>query len=177
MSYVHDIAKAKNIPIIDATSPIMIGVAVDDIKKAKAKNSKCCAFARAAQHEPGVVAAYFFRSMAFLEYPDRMVRYALPADARTEIVSFDRAGVMAPGEYRLAPVPKSQKLASLRRYDKKKRRKQAAKTAPVRATPLIEHVGLVRSDGGTPPLPGEPQVARRVRTEPKYMRDLSEPKW
>jgi len=176
MSYVHDIARQKRIPVVDATAPIIIGVAVDDIKKAKAKNSKCCAFARAAQHEPGVVAAYFFRSMAFLEYPDRMVRYALPADARTEIVSFDRAGVMAPGEYRLAPIPKSQKLESLRQYDRKKRRSKS-KTAAKRSTPLIEHAGLVRADSGVPPTPGAPQIARRVRTEPKYMRDLSEPKW
>src|SRR5262245_22914328 len=103
MSYVHERAKKLGLPIIEATEPVFIGVAADDIRKAKMKNSKCCAFSRAAQKEPGVRAAYFFRSIAFIEYPDRIVRYALPASARTELLSFDRSGVMAPGEYRLAP--------------------------------------------------------------------------
>jgi len=177
MSYVHTIAKQKNLPIVDATQPALIGVSVDDIKKAKAKNSKCCAFARATQKEPGVVAAYFFRSTAFIEYADRIVRYVLPTSAQREIVSFDRAGLMAPGEYKLNPVPKSQGLAAMRRYNKKatKAKRKAAAKAASRTTRLIEHVGVVRADLGAPAIP-ELQ-SKRTRTAPKYVRDLTEPTW
>lgn len=176
MTYVHDLAKTKRIPIIDARQLALVSVSVDDIQKSKAKNSKCCAFARAAQHEPGVVAAYFFRSMAFLEYPDRIVRYLLPMSAQKEIVSFDRSGIMAPGQYRLSSVPPSLGLAQMRRYSKKKtkaRQKARAATPATKRTPLIEHVGLVQATRGAPPIPGLPRASRIA---PKYVRDTSDPK-
>lgn len=106
-TYVQRICEAKGIKLIDASRPIVVGVAVDDILKSRLKNSKCCAFARAAKREPGVRAAYFFRSTAFLEFADRMERYSLPPSVQKEIVSFDRAGIMAPGQYQLNAVSPS----------------------------------------------------------------------
>src|SRR5262245_18633169 len=170
MSYVHERAKKLGLPIIEATEPVFIGVAADDIRKAKMKNSKCCAFSRAAQKEPGVRAAYFFRSIAFIEYPDRIIRYALPASARTELLSFDRSGVMAPGEYRLAPPPKSPTIANVRAYTEKKRKKQRVKITakPSRrvpgGAPILQHVGTVRAT-----------EAPRTRSHPKYVRTTAEP--
>lgn len=113
-TYVTRICRERGLKLVDATRPIVVGVAVDDILKARTANSKCCAFARAAKREPGVVAAYFFRSTAFLEYRDRMVRYHLPDSAQKEIVSFDRAGIMAPGEYQLVK-PAPSRAPSVRR--------------------------------------------------------------
>lgn len=102
-TYVQKLCETRGLKLTNATRPIIVGVAVDDILKSRTKNSKCCAFARAAKREPGVRAAYFFRSTAFLEFGDRMVRYDLPQAVQKEIVSFDRGGVMAPGQYELKP--------------------------------------------------------------------------
>lgn len=39
------------------------------------KNSKCCAFARACKRQvTGIKGAYFFRSIAWLEFEDKIVR-------------------------------------------------------------------------------------------------------
>lgn len=136
-TYVQKLCETRGLKLEDATRPIVVGVAVDDIVKSRTKNSKCCAFARAAQREPGVRAAYFFRSTAFLEFADRMVRYALPSSVQKEIVSFDRAGIMAPGEYQLnAPSPSRSVQPGLRlpagkRLDKRLER--------VTARPLTVH--------------------------------------
>jgi len=180
VSYVHTLARAKHIPIVDATTPVIIGVTAADIRKARTANSKCCAFARAAKHKPGVVAAYFFRSIAFLEYLDRIVRYALPRDAQNEIIAFDRSGIMATGEYQLNPIPKSQGLRAMAEYNaraykakaKANAKRRTAAARPSSARPLFEHVGNVR----TPPATaseGPPQ--RAPRSTPKYVRGLAEP--
>jgi len=112
-TYVQKMCEERGLKLTDATRPIVVGVAVDDILKSRTKNSKCCAFARAAKREPGVRAAYFFRSTAFLEFGDRMVRYSLPQSVQKEIVSFDRGGIMAPGEYELRP-PRQDRESSAR---------------------------------------------------------------
>lgn len=46
----------------------------------------------------------FFRTTAFVEFKDKIVRYQLPGSIQKEIVSFDRAKVMSAGAYRLSPV-------------------------------------------------------------------------
>jgi hypothetical protein len=176
MTYVHDLARKKRIPIIQATRPIILGVAADDIRKASAKNSKCCAFSRAASKEPGVIAAYFFRSTAFLEYADRLVQYGLPPSVRHEIVSFDRSGIMAPGTYQLSKVSPSNTEPQVRARRKATAKATAARKAArksPRRTPLHEHIQLVQSDRGAPPIPGQP----KARIAPKYVRDTAEPKW
>lgn len=97
--------------IVDAPCSMIIGVGVDDIRKAKMRNSEHCAFARAALREPGVLAAKFLRTTAFLEYSDKIIKFALPASVQKEIVSFDRSGIVAPGTYQLSTIPPSKNPA------------------------------------------------------------------
>lgn len=102
-------AKELDLKKTDARKPLTIILTKPDISNAKQKNSKCCAFARAAKRQFQVKNAYFFRSTAWLEYEDRLVRYALPQSVQKEIVSFDRTKVMAPGTYQLSkPSPHKQ---------------------------------------------------------------------
>ena len=82
-------------------------VTSSDVINATKANSKLCALSRAAMRLPGVNAAYFFRSTAFVEYGDEMVKYQLPPSVQKEIVSFDRAKIFAPGVYQLAAVSPS----------------------------------------------------------------------
>lgn len=128
-TYVQRICSAKGLKLVDARRPIVVGVGLDDILKSRTANSKCCAFARAAKREPGVLAAYFFRSTAFLEFSNRMVRYRLPAGVQKEIVSFDRAGIMAPGEYELAVPGASRTPEANQAYYKVRKEKATAAAA------------------------------------------------
>lgn len=113
-SSITRLCKEKGLRLVDGTRAVTIGVTVDDIKKSRQKKSQSCAFARAALREPGVVASYVLRSTAYLEYGDRMERYTLPSSVQKEIVSFDRAGVMAPGLYRFNPPPPANRLDAQR---------------------------------------------------------------
>lgn len=90
-------------PIVDADQPLIIGVTNLDVEKAHASNSKCCAFVRACERQvEKIQAAFFFRSVAYLEYDDRIVKYSLPPSIEKEIVSFDRTRKMMPGVYQLS---------------------------------------------------------------------------
>lgn len=134
MSYIERIAKERKLPVKDATRPLVIGVSVDGIKKAQKKDSRCCAFSRAAMREPNVVGAHFFRTTAYLEYRNELVRYALPPSVQKEIVSFDRCGIIAPGTYQLSSVPPANTKAGARIKTKKsaeKRRVERAQLAEI----------------------------------------------
>lgn len=161
MSYVHDIAKRKGLEIVDATKPATVKVTPSDIEKAKSLNSKQCAFARAALKEPGVMGAYFFRSIAFIEYRDCMVRFALPQKVRDEITTFDRAGFMEPGRYVINPIQPSVTKEGQAAYIKNVRsprmkERRAAKKAGLVAIDLAvrrerERPGLPRTARAAPP--------------------------
>jgi hypothetical protein len=103
--YVYHRADDLGIPVVDATDRMLILVTDDDVVRAKKMDSKHCALARASMRLPNVHAAYFFRSTAFLEYANRIVRFKLPASVQKEIVSFDRAQIMASGVFQLTPPP------------------------------------------------------------------------
>jgi len=106
---------------VDAKEPLVLQVKRLDVERATRKNSKCCAFARACKRSQECKAAYFFRSTAWLEFNDTLVRYSLPASVQKEIVSFDRAGVTAPGTYQLSVPNRSDAPAVKRRGDKKRK--------------------------------------------------------
>ncbi len=110
-TFVTKRAKDLGLKTEDARSNLVLEVLPDDVKRAKVKNAKCCAFARACKRQmPKVKAAYFFRSTAWLEYEDKMVRYMLPLAVQKEIVSFDRSQKMEPGTYAISKPSGEQKL-------------------------------------------------------------------
>jgi hypothetical protein len=94
--------------VVNATEPLVVVVGARDIRGAKAKDPENCAFARACRREhPELVKARFYKTTAFLDYPDRTVRYMLPPSMQKEIVAIDRGGKFAPGTYQLSRVPPS----------------------------------------------------------------------
>jgi hypothetical protein len=115
-TYITRRAKDLGLRKVDARSPLVLGVTVADIRFAQQKNPECCALARAACREyRGVRYAYFFRSTAWLEYPDRLVRYVLPTEVQRAIATFDRTSTMEPGAYRLLRPVKSLAMGAIRK--------------------------------------------------------------
>src|SRR5262245_20191935 len=109
-SQITRIAKTLGLKMMDARGNLPLTVRDGDILLASEGDPGNCAYARACKREHGVVAAYFFRTAAWLQYRDRMVRYVLPPSMQKEIVAFDRNKTMAPGQYCLARPSKSRRM-------------------------------------------------------------------
>ena len=120
-NYVYKRAEDLGLPIEDSASPVLVTVTNHDVVNAKKKDSKDCAFSRAALRVPGVLGAYFFLKTAFLEYKDKIVRFTLPQSVQKEIVSFDRAQILAPGIYQMSAVSPALAPKYAKRYRTKKR--------------------------------------------------------
>lgn len=133
--YVYKRAEDLGIPVQDGTGHIKVVVTDDDIVRAKKANSQHCALARAALRLPRVNAAYFFRSVAFIEYPTAMIKYSLPPSVQKEIVSFDRGGIFAAGVYQLSPMPPSNTRPALDKRNKRLRKERKRAAAERRPTP------------------------------------------
>ncbi len=132
--YVYKRAEDLGIPVQDSKEHVKVVVTMSDVVLAKKANSKHCALARATMRLPGVNAAYFFQSCAFIEYPNAMVKYQLPASAQKEIVSFDRAGVFAEGTYQLSPISPKKTVAQRAKYDRKRNKARRAMNAAVKSS-------------------------------------------
>jgi hypothetical protein len=119
-TFITKLAKDLKIQKVDAKKPLAISVKPCDVKSSTTKSVGNCAFARAAKRSLGCSAAYFFRSCAWLQFPNRLERYTLPVSAQKEIVAFDRAKAFEPGEYQLNAPAKSQTMAAAMKRSKKR---------------------------------------------------------
>ena len=119
-TFISKLSKELKIPKVDAKKPLAISVKPCDVKASTQKDPGNCAFARAAKRSLGADAAYFFRSCAWLQYPNRLVRYTLPVSAQKEIVAFDRAKAFEPGDYHLTAPAKSQTMEAAMKRSKKR---------------------------------------------------------
>lgn len=126
-TYIEKRAQDLNKPIVDATDPLALEVKPIDVVRASEANSKCCAYVRACEREvPGVEAAFFFRTTAYLEFNDKIVRYRLPESVQKEIVAFDRHRSMEPGLYQLSPMAPSKTVQASRKRNARRKKTQAA---------------------------------------------------
>lgn len=114
-TYIKQRAADLGIPIVDATDPVTFEVTPKQIAKSKIRDNTACALVRACEENvPRIQAAFFFRSVAYLEYKTKMVRFKLPEYVQREIVVFDRSGLMAAGVYKLRPPAKAERLDTKR---------------------------------------------------------------
>jgi hypothetical protein len=128
-TYITRRAKELGLKKVDARKPLVLEVRQSDIAGASKKRPDSCAFARACKRAKAAKAAYFFRTAAWLEHKDRLVRYVLPPSMQKEIVAFDRNKTMEPGLYQLAPPAKSERMSQIKKRSKKRPgRHQPAKT-------------------------------------------------
>ena len=119
MSYITKLCEEKGLTLVDGDEHVEIEITAADIKAARRKDATCCAFAVACRRTEKAVAAYFFKSLAFIQYKDKtLVRYIIPGSVQKEIVSFDRSGAMDPGHYRLSPFTRKKRSKDKReRHD------------------------------------------------------------
>ena len=144
-------AKELGIPKVDAKASLFLEVIPSDIVKGVQKNPTCCAFANATKRGiPGVHRVYFFRSCAWIEYDDRMLRYTLPLSCRTQIKAFDKTKKMTPGVYRLDS-PKGAHTLDTQRHSSKKRFKKGRKRGTPKTKRQVVAQDRIVTPGGTAP--------------------------
>lgn len=195
--YIYKRAEELGIPVQDGAANLLVTVTNHDVVNAKKANSKHCALSRASMRIPGVAAAYFFRTTAFLEYKDRILRFKLPTSVQKEIVSFDRSQIFAPGVYQLSTSPPTSSRTVANRKERLRRRRQAAPRHPERAKRItsndlknaIARVAVRDPVNDTPEqrafdarISGIVHANAKTTTEPRkhihrtqYIRDMSEP--
>lgn len=119
-TYITKRARTLGLKKIDAKHPLQVEVKPGDIKGADLKSQQSCAFARACKRTFKCKAAYFFRTAAWIEHEDKMVRYTLPPSMQKEIVAFDRNRTMAPGVYQMSAPAKSGRMTEIKKRSKKR---------------------------------------------------------
>lgn len=110
-TFVSKYAKEHGLRKLDAKKPAIVCVNAQDVRKAKMKNAKDCAFACAIKRTMGADAAFVFRSTCHIQKGDTITRYQLPTSVQKEIVSFDRTGKMEPGNFQLSRVSRNKTRA------------------------------------------------------------------
>lgn len=140
-TYIDKRAAELRLPIVDAKESLVLEVVPQDVTRAQAKNSRCCALVRACERQmPNVRAAFFLRSTAYLEFDDRIERFNLPMSVQKEIISFDRNRVMEPGVYQLTrPRPGRSLEASKKRKRIEKRTGAHHSTETVVKRQILRH--------------------------------------
>lgn len=96
--------------VVDATVPVEVNVTGRDCGKGKKGDPSSCALARACKRELLAEGAIIGINTSYLISGKRAVRFQTGAGIAREIVSFDRSGDFAPGEYRLMPHKPSSRL-------------------------------------------------------------------
>ena len=119
-SYITKLARTLGLEKVDADAPLTLNVKELDVKRASRKDPSCCAYARACKRELKAKAAYFFRTTAWVQHGDKLVRYSLPPSMQKEIVAFDRNKTMEPGTYQLSPPVKSARMGAVMKRSKKR---------------------------------------------------------
>lgn len=98
--------------IQDAVECVEIEVTKRDDKTATKKDHKTCAMAVACKRKLGLDGVLISVNTAYLVKGNIARRYKLPESVAREVVSFDRGGGFAPGQYKLSRVPKSLRLGA-----------------------------------------------------------------
>ncbi len=90
--------------VVDAKGPLHLVITPTDVSNGKIKEAGSCAAAVAAKRQcNGAIGARVYRTRAYVEYKNKVVRYRTGSALRTEIVSFDRGHKFEAGAYDLNP--------------------------------------------------------------------------
>jgi hypothetical protein len=99
----------------DGRRKVRVEVTKKDGNSAAVRNHKACAMAVACKRSMNLDGVVISVNRAYLIKGDTAVRYALPESVSREVVSFDRNGGFAPGEYELRKPPEQVKSIAPKR--------------------------------------------------------------
>ncbi len=126
----HGHRNFENLPVIDATHPLLLHVLTDDISKASLKEPQNCAVARACKRELHAKEVRVHLGRVYIRTNEsNWVRYETPRPMRTEIVAFDRGGKFEPGTFELK-VPAQRRPENAGTRSKAKHKKHRTRQKP-----------------------------------------------
>ena len=121
-SFVSKQCKKLSLPMKDGKKDLVVEIAAVDLKRAERKHPAKCAFACAATRGvEGVIAAYFYRTTAWLQFENRMERYILSAPMQQAVRMFDKVAVMSMGTYTLLAPRYSNLMTHVRKRNEKRK--------------------------------------------------------
>lgn len=118
------------LPIRDAAQNMVFTIRLSDIKGSTKKSNGDCAAARALCRQSSIKEARVYLSRTLVRRNSHWDRYVTPDALRTEIVTYDRAGMFDPGDYILKAPKKSQALGYKRGQPRSKRTKTGKAPRP-----------------------------------------------
>lgn len=99
----------EGLPVKDAANPLMIHIKQCDIDGSAKADAGNCAAARALKREVGSEARVFL-TRTYVKVGKVWARFKTPPSISREIVAFDRGAQFEPGEYKLNPPSKTERL-------------------------------------------------------------------
>ena len=113
--------KINGVNVKDADHKIQLVINLEDVRIGARKNAGTCAAAHALCRQEHCDEARMHFSRAYIRKGRKWLRFGVPRALRDEIMSFDRGGTFAPGEYRLSPLQPTVRLdrPKPKRYDNK----------------------------------------------------------
>jgi hypothetical protein len=125
----------------DAIEPLEVEVKTCDIQRSKTKNHRGCVFARACKRTYGIEGAVIAVKTAYLIDGTTALRYAIPESLSREIVSFDRNGQFAPGDYHIdSPAYKLKRPKPISSGSRGTKKKRSSGKANYHATKSIRNL-------------------------------------
>lgn len=156
-------------PVVDADKPVTLQITQADCKRGSKKDPSRCAAALALKRATGCDECRVHIACTYLRFGDKWLRYATPPSLKAEIISFDRGGGFYPGDFRLHPMPASNRLKPVRQKSGPKPNAnpstfaEATRSAKPGADPLLMRLQQQAAD-----LPQKlPRVKQKTKSEPR----------
>jgi hypothetical protein len=127
-------------PVVDADKSVVVEITQSDCERGSKKDPTKCAAALALRRITGCDEARVHIGCTYLRFGSKWLRYATPPSLKSEIISFDRGGGFYPGDFRLHPMPASNRL-------KPTSKRNATRT---RRTPSMKFVSRSETDPSAP---------------------------
>jgi hypothetical protein len=159
-------------PVVDADQPITLEITQADCKRGSKKDPTRCAAALALKRVTGCDECRVHIACTYLRFGDRWLRYATPPSLKAEIISFDRGGGFYPGDFRLHPMPASNRLRPVRQKPGPKPKAnpsisgEATRMARSGEDPLLMRL----QQQTAAPAQKVPRVEKSARSEPRVFR-------
>jgi hypothetical protein len=126
------------LPVKDAKKGIFLHITSADVKGADKKHPESCAAAKACEREYNIDEVRIHLSRVYLRKGKRWTRYLTSKPLRQEIITFDRGGRFAPGEYALTK-PQPTKRLGVQMAGNSSGKKGAKKRMPPTVVTDVRH--------------------------------------